>query len=66
MLRVRAVAGWRCSAISKSVFDTKIDVNRLASRPIVSVVAKPRMGPVPNWNRNSGGNQRRDVGVEQA
>ena len=31
--------------------ETKTAVNRLASRPTVSVVAKPLTGPVPNMNR---------------
>ena len=35
------------------VRDTNTAVNTFASRPIVSVVAKPRIGPVPNWNRNA-------------
>ena len=35
------------------VRDTNTAVNTLASRPIVSVVAKPRIGPVPNWKRNA-------------
>ena len=30
-----------------------MDVNRFVSRPIVSVIANPRIGPVPNWNRNA-------------
>ena len=38
---------------SNSVRDTKTAVNTLVSRPMVSVVAKPRIGPVPNWNRNA-------------
>ena len=35
------------------VRDTNTDVNTFDSRPIDSVVAKPRIGPVPNWNRNA-------------
>ena len=63
-----STCGLRCrrdSSSSNSVFDTKIDVNRLVSRPIDSVIAKPRIGPVPNWNRNARGDERRDVRVEQ-
>ena len=44
----------RCaSSASNSVFDTKVEVKRLDRSPIVSVIAKPRIGPVPNWNRNA-------------
>ena len=43
------VAGRRFSASSKSVLDTKMEVKRFVSRPIVSVTANPRTGPVPNW-----------------
>jgi hypothetical protein len=42
----------RASSTSNSVFETKMEVNRFVRRPIVSVIAKPRIGPVPNWNRN--------------
>jgi hypothetical protein len=31
--------------------ETKIAVNMLATIPMISVTAKPLMGPVPNWNR---------------
>ena len=49
-----AATCWRrASAISNSVFDTKIDVNRFEIRPRNSVTANPRIGPVPNWNRNA-------------
>jgi len=41
------------STTSNSVFDTNVEVNRLDTRPKNSVVANPRMGPVPNWNRNA-------------
>ena len=60
-----AVAGRRDNTSSNSVRETNIDVNTLASSPMDSVVAKPRIGPVPNWNRNAGGDHRRDVGVEE-
>ena len=43
----------RASASSNSVFDTNVDVNRFDSRPTASVTAKPRIGPVPNLNRNA-------------
>ena len=45
-----------CGATSTSsniVRDTNTAVNTLDSRPMVSVVAKPRIGPVPNWKRNA-------------
>ena len=42
-----------CNAISNIVRDTNTDVNTLASNPIASVVAKPRMALVPNWNRKA-------------
>ena len=53
MLRVCALAGRRDRTNSNSVRDTKIDVKRLLIRPTNSVVANPRMGPVPNWKRNA-------------
>src|SRR5208283_3969054 len=34
----------------KKVRVIKIDVNRLARRPMVKVTANPLMGPDPNWN----------------
>ena len=49
----------------EQVFDTKIDVNRFDTRPMNSVTAKPRIGPVPNWNRNAARDERRDVRVDQ-
>src|SRR5262245_40831133 len=49
-----AATCWRRdSTSSNSVFDTKIDVNRFEISPMNSVIAKPRIGPVPNWNRNA-------------
>ena len=33
---------------SNKVFDTKVDVKRFDTRPIDSVTANPRIGPVPN------------------
>ena len=38
---------------SKSVRDTKTAVKTFEIRPKNSVVAKPRIGPVPNWKRNA-------------
>ena len=43
----------RDSTISNIVRDTKTAVNTLDASPMVSVVANPRIGPVPNWNRNA-------------
>ena len=43
----------RDSTNSNSVRDTKTDVKMFDSRPMNSVVANPRIGPVPNWNRNA-------------
>ena len=43
-----ATASARTSCATRSTA-----VKTLDSRPIVSVVAKPRIGPVPNWNRNA-------------
>ena len=43
----------RSSATSNIVRDTNTAVNTFASRPIASVVAKPRIEVVPNWNRNA-------------
>jgi hypothetical protein len=34
--------------ISKTVRDTNTAVNTFDNKPIVRVVAKPRIGPVPN------------------
>ena len=51
MLSVCACAR-RDSTSSNTVRETKTAVKTFDSRPIVSVVAKPRIGPVPNWNRN--------------
>src|SRR4030042_106441 len=39
------------TATSKISLETKTAVNKLATRPTISVVAYPLMGPVPNWNR---------------
>jgi hypothetical protein len=36
------------SMTSNSVFETNVDVNRLAASPTVSVTANPRIGPAPN------------------
>jgi hypothetical protein len=49
------VCGWsrRDRMNSNSVRDTKTAVNTFERRPKTSVVAKPRIGPVPNWNRNA-------------
>ena len=44
----RRAARPRDRTASKIVRETKTAVNTLASRPNVSVVAKPRIGPVPN------------------
>src|SRR6516225_5786909 len=48
---------WTCcrsaSAISNSVCETNIDVKRFDARPIASVTAKPRIGPVPKLKRNA-------------
>ena len=44
---------WRDSASSNSVLETKVAVNRFETRPATSVMANPRIGPVPNWNRNA-------------
>ena len=49
---------------SNSVRDTKTAVNTFESRPKTSVVAKPRIGPVPNWNRNAAAIERGDVRVD--
>ena len=38
---------------SNMVRDTNTAVKTLASSPMVRVVAKPRIGPVPNWNRKA-------------
>ena len=38
---------------SKSHRLTKMAQNSVATMPMVSVTAKPRIGPVPNWNRKS-------------
>src|SRR4029079_5276766 len=38
---------------SNIVRETNTAVNTLLSRPNTSVVANPRIGPVPNWNRNA-------------
>jgi len=38
---------------SKSVRETKTEVNTFDSNPKNKVVANPRIGPVPNWNRNA-------------
>src|SRR5690606_23330719 len=38
---------------SNSVRDTNTAVKTLVTRPKNSVVANPRIGPVPNWNRNA-------------
>ena len=38
---------------SKIVLETKTAVKTFASRPIVSVVAKPRIGIVPKWSRTA-------------
>ena len=53
MLTVCAFAGRRDRTNSNNVRDTKIDVNRLLIKPTASVVANPRIGPVPNWKRNA-------------
>ena len=50
---LRVAARRRDNTISNMVRDTKIAVKTLAASPMVSVVAKPRIGPVPNWNRNA-------------
>ena len=43
----------RESTNSNMVRDTNTAVKTLAASPIASVVAKPRIGPVPNWKRNA-------------
>ena len=50
-----SVCTWRRrdSTSSNIVRDTNTAVNTFEISPIVSVVAKPRTGPVPNWNRNA-------------
>ena len=61
---VKTVPGRRCSASarpaprrhsisSNKVLDANTAVKTLAMRPIVSVVANPRMGLVPNWKRKA-------------
>src|SRR5688572_19313391 len=53
MLSFTAPAGFLDRIASNIVRDTNTAVKTLAMRPKNSVVAKPRMGPVPNWNRNA-------------
>ena len=60
----RSGSAVRASANSKSVRETNTDVNTLVSRPMLSVTAKPRMGPVPNWKRNAAAMSDDDVRVE--
>ena len=48
-----APAGFLERISSNSVRETNTAVNTFATRPKNMVVAKPRMGPVPNWNRNA-------------
>ena len=55
----------RASASSKSVFDTKVDVKRFETRPKNKVTAKPRIGPVPNWNRNAAEIERAGMRVDE-
>ena len=43
-----SVEAGRLSAISNSVRETNTAVKTFASRPIARVVAKPRIGVVPN------------------
>ena len=52
---MESVATWRRfdSAISNSVFETKVEVKMFEIRPTDSVTAKPRIGPVPNWKRKA-------------
>ena len=52
MLKVES-RGLRQICTSKIARDTNTAVNRLAMRPMTSVTAKPRTGPVPNTNRNA-------------
>ena len=58
-------AGAATSASSKSVFDTKIDVNRFDIRPMNSVTAKPRIGPGAELEQERRRDQRGDVRVDQ-
>ena len=53
MLNCVAPAGLRDKMSSNSVRETNTAVKTLASKPKTSVVAKPRIGPVPNWNRKA-------------
>jgi hypothetical protein len=61
-----SVAAWcrRAASASNRVRDTNTAVNTFDSRPKKSVVANPRIGPVPNWKRKAGRDERRDVRVE--
>ena len=54
----------RASAISKSVRETNTDVNTLVSRPMLSVTAKPRIGPGAELEEERRRDQRGDVRVE--
>ena len=60
---LRVAARRRDSTISNMVRDTKTAVKTLATSPMPSVVAKPRIGPVPNWNRNAAAMSDDDVRV---
>ena len=45
---------WRRDSTSSNIVrETNTAVNTFDSSPKDSVVAKPRIGPVPNWNRNA-------------
>jgi hypothetical protein len=48
----RSIRCRRSSNMSKIHRLTKTAVNTEARMPIDRVTAKPRIGPVPNWNRN--------------
>ena len=47
------MAGRRASQMRNSVRVTNTDVIMEATIPMISVIAKPFTGPVPNWKRNS-------------
>ena len=43
----------RTRTVSKSVRETNIAVKTLETKPKNNVVAKPLIGPEPNWKRNA-------------
>ena len=50
---------------SKSDLEMNVDVKRFEISPKVSVTANPRIGPVPNWNRNAAAMKPGDVRVDE-